>query len=81
MTSYTRKLYSRDPAAAVAFHRQSKVERAMATHSQPYDPAKATVCPYGQTYCVQNDLSAHDCPVCKHESTIRSRRLAFMEGH
>lgn len=65
MTSYTRKLYSRDPAAAVAFHRQSKVERAMATHSQPYDPAKDT----------ETKLQRHG------SKTIHSRRLDFLEGH
>jgi len=32
MTSFTRKLYARDPAAAMAFYRQSKHDRIMSEH-------------------------------------------------
>lgn len=34
MTSFTRKLYAQDPAAAVAYHRQSKFEVARASEAQ-----------------------------------------------
>lgn len=69
MTSYTKKLYNRDPAAAMAFYRAQEFEH-QATFGKRTPSLTQTAC---ATLC------SH--PACKHGCTdagLKARREAFL---
>lgn len=83
MTSYTRKLYNRDPAAAEAFSRQTKLHDLLCYGKTPtlqqFDPAfhdlprpfgKRQIRPVvnGRTTACEEDCGH---PACAHGCTLR----------
>lgn len=91
MTSYTKKLYNRDPAAAEAFHKAQLFGR------EPYgSPGYEHRLQYGKhtqlamfgirtpslTGTACDKLCGH--PACKQGCTdagLKARRMAFLDGH
>lgn len=80
MTSFTKALYRRDPAAAEAFHRQSTFEQ-RAAHGRPgvltfgrrsVPPAQVSDCPHSQTFCLDNGLMKANCSACKGLHTVEA---------
>lgn len=79
MTSFTRKLFNRDPAAVMAFWTDSKAERDRTPFERGFQrPVTVPVifgkratrpahlpCPFQQSFCMRNGLSALECPICK----------------
>ena len=71
MTSYTKKLYNRDPQAALAFYSQNEFEQ-KAQFGKRTPSLTVTAC---------SQLCNH--PACSHGCTdagLRARRMAFLEG-
>lgn len=77
MTSFTRALYRRDPAAAEAFHRQSTFEK-RAAHGRPGTLSLTTGfgrrTPTGVVACAER--CAH--PRCAQGCTLAGRRDSFL---
>lgn len=92
MTSYTKKLYNRDPAAAEAFHKAQGFEHRLqyGKHTQlaqfglSHDVAIATfgIRTPSLTGTACDKLCGH--PACKQGCTdagLKARRMAFLDGH
>jgi len=77
MTSFTRALYRRDPAAAEAFHRQRTFEQQSA-HGRPGTLSKTVGfgrrTPTGVVGCA----TLCDHPGCAQGCTLAGRREAFL---
>lgn len=77
MTSYTRKLYARDPAAAAAFEQAQRFENKL-VYGKAVTLAQFTLVPikpFGKRHGASQQACVDNCgsPACAHGCTLHNR--------